>query len=355
MPSSTSASEPAVPAPAGAASWRRFLRTLVATLLVAGALVYGFVAVIDPWDMLPLSPPLPRVPISTNARFSFPALARQQRFDAALFGTSTGRLMRPATLDPLLGTRLANLAMNSASAWEQSRLLTLFLRRHPAPRLVMIDIDAAWCRPGMIFEREVRPLPRWMYRGSPWQGYRHIFNLYAVQEAANQLSVMLGWKPPRYGLDGYTNFLPPDQRYDPARVGATFRDWGAPSRAPATTAPLSFPTDALLAEDLAAIPAATPKLLFLPPITAEQQGADGTELARVWATCKRSVLNVAAGVPNVTVVDFMLANAVTLDRGNYWDPIHYRITVAERMMSSLGQVWAGDRQASDFYRVLRWR
>ena len=39
------------------------------------AFVFLFVAVIDPWNTLPLSPPLPRVPVSTNARFTMPALA----------------------------------------------------------------------------------------------------------------------------------------------------------------------------------------------------------------------------------------------------------------------------------------
>ena len=39
-------------------------------------LVFLFVTTVDPWDVLPLSPPLPRVPISTNARFSMPALLR---------------------------------------------------------------------------------------------------------------------------------------------------------------------------------------------------------------------------------------------------------------------------------------
>ncbi len=326
---------------------------MLATGVLAGLLVYGFVAIVDPWNMLPLSPPLPHVPISTNARFSFPALARDRGFNAVLIGTSTGRLMRPATLDPLLDVTMVNLAMNSGSAWEQSRLLELFLRRHPAPRLVVIDIDAAWCRPGMIYEKSVRPLPKWMYRGSPWQGYRHIFNLYAVQEAANQLAVMLGFKQPRYGLDGYTNFLPPDTRYDPARVAQIFQQWGVPDLGPAKAAPLAFPTDALLAADLAAIPAATRKILFLPPITAEQQGGPGSELARRWASCKRSILQVAASAPNLTVIDFMLANAVTRDRNNYWDPIHFRIAVAERMMRVLGEAANGDARPSDFYQVLR--
>ena len=108
-------------------------------------MLYGFVALVDPWDTLPLSPPAPRVPISTNARFSFPALARSPRFDAVVLGTSTARLLQPALLNPEFGARFANLAMNSATAYEQTRLLEVFLRAHPQPRAVIIGLDAQWC------------------------------------------------------------------------------------------------------------------------------------------------------------------------------------------------------------------
>ena len=328
---------------------------MLLTAAATAAALYAFVAVIDPWNVLPLAPPLPRVPISTNARFSFPALAREARFNAALIGTSTARLMRPDRLDPLLGVHLVNLAMNSATAWEQSQMLMLYLRHHPAPKLVLIDLDAAWCRPNVPIEKTARPFPTWMYAGSPYQGYAHIFNLYALQEAANQFAVITGLKHPQYGLDGYTDFLPPDERYDPVRVDTIFRAWGPPDATPATGVPLSFATTALLANDLAATPAQTRKLLFFPPITAEQQGAPGSELARRWASCKADVLRVVDATPNTVVVDFMIANAVTRNRSEYWDPLHYRIDVAERMMVAFGRVLNGDLQDSDLYRVRKAR
>ncbi len=103
--------------------WRPQLAWFVATALGLLAVVFLFVAVVDPWGMLPLSPPLPRVPISTNARFSMPALASAPAFDSAVVGSSSSRLLRPAVLDTLLGGRFANLAMNAATAWEQSQML----------------------------------------------------------------------------------------------------------------------------------------------------------------------------------------------------------------------------------------
>src|ERR1700761_3211119 len=114
MPSSTSSSDPAL--------WRRFARVVLGSPVAAFALVYLFIVVVDPWGMLPLSPPFPRVPVSTNARYAFPALAISPRFDAVVVGTSTSRLLPPALLDPLFHARFANLAMNAATPYEQTRL-----------------------------------------------------------------------------------------------------------------------------------------------------------------------------------------------------------------------------------------
>ena len=190
-------------------------------------MLYGFVIIVDPWDTLPLSPNLPRVPISTNARFSFPALARSPNFDSVVLGDSTARLLQPAALDPGFDARFANLAMNSATAYEQSRMLELFLRHHPEPRVVIVAIDQAWCNPELQ-RYTPRPFPEWMYRRNLWPAYLHMLTPYAVQEAANQFAVMVGWKRRRYGLDGYTSFVPPDSAYDTAR-----RDAGLPALAAA--------------------------------------------------------------------------------------------------------------------------
>ena len=96
MRSSISSSDPRT----DAAGWRRFLRAAIGSALAIGLALYAFIVVIDPWNTLPLSPPLPRVPVTSNARFVFPALARSGEFDSAIFGTSTSRLLRPAVLDP---------------------------------------------------------------------------------------------------------------------------------------------------------------------------------------------------------------------------------------------------------------
>lgn len=343
------------PGPAAPAAWRRFLRTMLGTALGLGFGLYLFIVTVDPWDCLPLSPPLPRVPISTNARFTHPALARSARFDAAVFGTSTSRLLRPAALDPLFGARFANLAMNSATSYEQMRLIEVFGHAHPAARAVLIGLDQPWCETGPFYTKLTpRPFPQWMYGGSPWRGYAEMFGLYPLQEAANQFAVMVGLKRRRYGLDGYTVFTPPESQYDAARAHAHILAEGTlPSLGdPATPLDrLDFPGLALLAQSLRALPAETRKVLFFVPYYASLQGAPGSRLAQEWAACKGQVALLAAAVPNTVVADFMIPSPITSAETNYWDPKHYRTPIADRLARDLAEAAQG-RAVPDEMRIL---
>lgn len=307
---------------------------LVLSALAGLALLYGFVCLVDPWDALPLSPRLPRVPISGNARFSFPALARDPRFDSVLLGTSTARLLQPAMLDPEFGARFANLSMNSATAFEQSEMLQVFLRAHPAPVAVLIGIDAAWCEPAPQ-RFTSRPFPEWMYRRTLWPGYSHMLTPYAVQEAANQFAVMLHLKRRRYGMDGYTRFVPPDSAYTVAGRDAAFARWPLPDPAPPAPGPApEFPAMALLRADLVAIPGGTRVVLFFAPYQLEQQGVPGSATRLRWEACKRAVVQAAAAT-GTEVQDYLVPSDITRTRDNYWDPLHYRETVAARLARAL--------------------
>src|SRR5581483_6811450 len=150
-------------------------------------------------------------------------------FDSIVVGTSTSRLLRPARLDTLFSARFANLAMNAATPYEQMRMLDLFARHHRAPRAAIVGLDAVWCVTKDKYEKFTpRTFPAWMYGDDRWAGYLHMLSLYAVQEAVNQFAVMTGLKPRRYGLNGYTVFTPPDDKYDPARARMHFAAEGAP-------------------------------------------------------------------------------------------------------------------------------
>ncbi len=206
MSSSTSSSD-----------WRRFFRLAAGTAAVAVAVIYAFVVLVDPFDTLPLSPPLHRGLVASNQRYSYPSVARSNRFDSAVFGTSTSRLLRPALLNAAFGGRFSNLAMNAATPYEQAWLIGVFRTAHPAARTVLIGLDLNYCVTGDAEQLLTpRAFPEWLYdNGSGWRGYRDMFNLFAVQEAGQQFGFLVGMKRPFYRDDGYTDFLPPDSEYRP--------------------------------------------------------------------------------------------------------------------------------------------
>jgi hypothetical protein len=345
MSSSTSSSD-------ATSSWRRFFRIAAGTAVLAVAVIYAFVVLVDPFDTLPLSPPADRVPVASNARFAFPSLARSDRFDSAIFGTSTSRLLRPAVLNAEFGARFVNLSMNAATAYEQSRLMAVFRTAHPAARMVLIGLDISYCTPGETEEFTPRAFPAWMYDGGLWRGYREMFNLYAVQEAGQEFGILTGIKRQVYGSDGYTSFVPPDSEYDPARVAMHLRDDQpfAPSPGSGDPSTWRYPSLDRLDADLSALTETTRKLLFFVPYNQRLMPPPDSPSALVWRECKRRVTALTARVPNSLAVDFMRPTQITSVDDNYWDGMHYRIAVADRIARDLAAAERGE--ASPDYRLL---
>lgn len=337
MPSSTSSSDP----------WRRFFRALLLTAAGGCALLFAFIAIVDPYDTLPLSPPFARWPIDSNARFAFPALARLARFDAALFGTSTSRLLKPSALNERLGAHLVNLSMNSATAYEQSRLMDVFLDAHPSPRAVLVGLDVEWCpTEGGLRQYTVRAFPEWMYGHSRWRAYAHLFDLHTIEVAGRAFAEFTGWHKQVYGGDGYTVFTPPDATYDAARAMAHIRQFETFSPGGRRAGPPDtwrFPALNLLKARLDRLPAATRKILFFPPYSFAALPKPGeADAIAVWAECKRRVAALAAAMPNTLALDFMRPSPITDEATNYWDGIHFREPIADRLVEDLVSGQPGD-------------
>ncbi len=310
--------------------------------------IYAFVVLVDPFDTLPLSPPADRVPVATNARFAFPSLARSDRFDSAIFGSSTSRLLRPVVLNAEFGARFANLSMNAATAYEQSRLMAVFRTAHPAARVVIVGLDISYCMPGEAQQKFTpRPFPAWMYDGSLWRGYGEMFNLYALQEAGQEFGILAGIKRQVYGSDGYTSFVPPDSAYDPARVAQHLRDdqkfiLPGGSGDPASW---SYPALDRLDGDVSALPENTRKILFFVPYDQKMMPAAESPGALGWRECKRRVTEMVKRLPNALAVDFMRPGPITDDDDNYWDGMHFRISIADRIARDLAAADRGEASA----------
>ncbi len=342
--------------------WRRFWRDATAATLAAALFVAAAIVVVDPYDNIFFSPPLERAPVASNQRYSYPALARAPRFDSAVFGTSTVRLLRPGLLDRELGGRFANLAINSGTAYEQSRLLELFARSHGAIRTVIVGIDNVWCDIGAAPPRYTfREFPEWMYDENPWNDLLHLYNLKTLEVLGRQVAYLAGLRPPKYGRDGYAVFLPPDSRYDLARARRNLYGGDGTPRPPAPGGPppsaaeraaWTYPAHPTLAAMLRRLPAATRKVLLFVPYHVTRQGAPGSRTFAQWQECKRRLVALASEVGNADVLDFMIPSEITRRDGNYWDGQHYRVAVADRLPALIAEGLRTRRGRADLFRYL---
>ena len=346
--------------------WVRFLGAFLGSAIGLGLLLYALLVVVDGYDTVWFSPPFDREPVTSNQRFSFPALARKGRFDSAIIGTSTTRLLRPEKLNPLFQARFANLSMNDATAWEEAQLFGVFRRHHPAPRAVVFGIDVVWCAIGDDFRRLTpRPFPAWMYDENPWNDLTHLFNLPTIEETGRQLGYLTGLRKPKYGKDGYTNFLPPDAAYDLRR--ARLRIYGPDGPRPRTVAqpPVDvseaeaaawrFPMHALLVDMLDGLPAETVKVLAVVPYHIHGQPAARSRPAAIWDECKRRLAAVVRARANVHLVDFMMESPITTRDANYWDPLHFTASIADRVADALADAVRHRRDAQgEFQGVYRY-
>ena len=329
-------------------AWKKFWAMTMGGALGLGGILFAAVVVVDPYDSLFISPPLARVPITQNQRFSYPALARSSGFDSAVIGTSTSRLLRPDKLGESLGGGFVNLSMNSATAYEQSRIFALFARHHPRPATVVFAIDVVWCVEGKTPAKFTeRPFPPWLYDDNPWNDLLHLFNFPTLEETGRLIAYFLGLRAPRQGLDGYRNFLPPESEYDLEKVQrGIYGDQGPRPRrlegepvdiAAALRAGWNFPTHDLLRGMLSALPEETVKIILFVPYHHFLQPPPGSRGAAIWRECKRRLTAMAGAFTNSHVLDFMTPSKITLADENYWDVLHYNRATADRIVELIAQ------------------
>jgi hypothetical protein len=345
-------------------NWKEYVQTLLTTTLLCAALLYGWILFVDPYGVVWFSPPFEREPVSRNQRFSYPAIARNPAYDSLIVGTSSVRLLNPAELNPLLDASFANLAMNAATPYEQSQILSLFVRHHPLVRYAFLGIDDHyWCELGKVSRRFThRPFPDWMYDENRWNDLLYLFNSSTAEQAWRQFRNFLGLRQPKFGIDGYTVFVPPESEYDIDRVMQELYPDTQPGIVPAVDPPYRptpedlaqwvFPTVSILGEMLGMIPPATPKVLILPPYHQHRLPVPGTRRDAIYSACKAEVVRTASRFPNTLVLDFMIRSPVTLDDASYWDPEHYRVGVASIIVESIVDAMTNGLDDGPIYRVL---
>ncbi|GJD45952.1 hypothetical protein AFCDBAGC_3831 [Methylobacterium cerastii] len=354
---------PPRPAPTSPARrWPRFALAFALAGLGFGLAAIGFVAAMDPYG-LRASPGRPGAIMDRNQRFMYPRIARAGGYDAAVFGTSTARLLDPHDLDRAFGVRFANLAVNAATPDEQRTLATLFLRRN-AVRAVLFALDSTWCAAAPP-RRTAHPFPDWLYaEGAPWGWLRQV-NGQSLGIAAQVALHRLGLAPARIRGDGFSVFTPPEAAYDPVRAARHIHGGGSPLDPESGVGPAARAGDAapdaihdampmldVLDGLLAAVPEAARKLVAFMPVHVAAQAPAGTPEGAREAACKRRVAAIGKA-RGVVVVDFRLPSPITTRDENYWDALHYRLPVAARVVAGLQAAAEAGADAPDgSYRVL---
>ncbi len=344
-------------------NWQRHWKWVTGTLTGLAVFLAGSIWIIDPYDNLPFSPPLERAPLAQNQRYSYPAIARNPVFDSVVVGTSTTRLLRPEALNEALDARFANLSMNSATAYEQARILEVFARRRPAPKYAIVGLDDVWCTTGETRDKYTfRRFPEWMYDANPWNDIPNLLEFKTFEVAGRQAGYLLGLRKARYGYDGYANFLPPPREYDLEKARKNIYGAAGPRRrgAPAVPPPgieskrasWSYPGHALLEGVLRTLPGATRKILVFVPYHQFRLPVPNTVAAAQWAECKARITAMARRHSNTVVLDFMIASPITARDENYWDPLHTTNAIADRVVGLIAKGVKGDPSPDGEYVIL---
>ena len=347
--------------PRQAFGWRKSNRIFMVTFAGILSVLYIFILLIDPYGVVPFSLPLER-PIMSSQRQMYPQILRTGRYDSIVVGTSTSRLLDPAALGRILGGHFASFAMPDAAAWEQVRIIDYFRRTVADPKVVLIGLDHEWCNRTTTADKRRKEFPSWAYDDNRWNDLLYLLNNPTLEVASRMVGRLLDWVPEKLRDDGFEVFVPPESAYDLARArDHIYGPGGPPAPRPALPAltlseaerqAMEFEALPWLDESLAGLPAATRKILVLPPPHVHALPAAGSYAEAREAECKRRLASIARH-RGAMLVDWRLASPLTTDDSHFWDPLHYRLPVAYRLIDDLEHIVNEGRESPDgSYRIL---
>jgi hypothetical protein len=322
-----------------------FIRTFLAVGAGLMAIIWLIILLLDPYGVSPIRLPIARPIMDINQRFMYPQIVRSKAFDSVVIGTSTSRLLDPQQLDKAFGGRFANLAMNAATAWEQTELAKLYLRYQPTPKTLIIGLDQMWCvDEKSLVKITFRGFPAWMYDENPWNDLPELLSTKTLEITGRLVGFHLGLIPERIRRDGYEVFTPPENTYDPERarfhIWKGFREPNVASVTPPVVLKqddadkLQFPALVWLEELVKMSPPSTMRMFAFMPLHIAAQPVPGSLAAAQIEVCKDRISGIARK-HSVKVVDFSIPSEITTNDANYWDPLHYRLPIAGRIVDGL--------------------
>jgi len=340
--------------------WRRFVLAVVGGFGAIIAFLAIFIVLMNPYGNLPKLVFSEHAITDINQRFQYPALIRSGRYDSIVIGASDARLLRPQMLDEAFGGHFANLSMNAGQAWEQYQLVDLYLRQPGKTRMLLMGLDRLWCDVDADEDRVTfRGFPDWMYDDNPWNDLSYMLNRQTVEISARRLAVAAGFKYARFA-DGYEVFTPPESAYDKVKVRNKLWGKAGPREIEPVTPPYApseeeraswqYPAHPWLEEILSRFPGRI-VLAFMPAHVSAQPVPGSKKAARAEA-CKQRIAEMAKQ-HKASFVDFNIESEITSKDDNYWDRLHYREAIADRIVADLAEaLTTGKDDPNGDWRVL---
>ena len=309
-------------------AWGRWLATFLWMTGLGACMIFALVILVDPYDsgrfgFIGIKGISDESPRTANA-----SRGRDPQFSAAVFGNSTGQLLKPTELSQATGLRFVQLTIPGTGPREQIVLLRYFVRHHARADALVIVTDPVWCTddPALpIFN----PFPFWLYSDSPIEYLGRLFSSRALGRLIRRVELGLGLRTPS-APDGYWNYeLLGHGEFRPA----------PPPNEPADTAAVAetqFPAIEQLAGFIANVPN-VPVVLVMPPMIASYLPRPGGRGAARLAACKGALARLVAGRPHSNFLDFQVDDPLTRDQQNFLDEGHYRAPVARRMEQRIAE------------------
>ena len=327
MTSSISSSD-SIPVAETATEWRRWLVAFLSVPVIGACVILAFLIAVDPYDTGKFG--LLRIDgvDDQNTVTAIPSRARDLQFDSAVIGNSTVQRLNPAELSQATGLRFVQLYKIGATPREILTILDLFMRKHPHPRALIIGADPYWCWHGL--KEPAQDLPYWLYDQSFFEYAVRLISWRSMEHAFQRISIGLGYRP-RAIVDGFFNY---EEIWPPG----LFRDAARPmDPAPATTAAERdvFPAIARLDAAIKKIPSDVPIVLFVPPTLATTLPQPGSVEAIERQACNAALERTVAGRPSSRFINYRVDNALTRNRDDFADFIHYRGAIAEKITQGI--------------------
>jgi hypothetical protein len=306
-------------------AWGRWLATFVCMSALGACVIFTLVILVDPYDsgrfgFIGIKGISDESPRTANA-----SRGRDPQFSAAVFGNSSGQLLKPTELSQATGVRFVQLTVPGTGPREQIVLLRWFVRHHARADALVIVTDPVWCTDNPALPI-LNPFPFWLYSNSPIEYLARLFSSRALGRLVKRVQLRLGLRTPsapdgywNYELLGHGEFRPAPEPADTAAVDVT-----------------QFPAIEQLASFIAKV-ANVPVVLVMPPIIASNLPRPGTREAARLAACKAALARLVVGRPHSNFLDFRIDDPLTRDQKNFLDPIHYRASVARRMEQRIAE------------------